>query len=164
MKRLIILLFAFVSLTGYSQNFARSYKSQFASIQFINGKVFLSGICSNDQFLASDEMGEGTYHLNKDTIKLNILSNKYLLLKKTDGIIVSLSDIFNLIKKNEVLYATKYCYSNGNIMMIGREWKKGGKNGKWLFFDENGVVSGLIFDAGKIVGTYIPVIIDEGEE
>jgi len=166
MRNILLILGIFTTLAGFSQNFARSFKAQFGSLQFIDGKVLLYGIGNNDndQFIASGEEFLGTYQLNKDTIEMNFKGNKYCMLKKSDGIIISLSNIFYLIKKGETLFATKYCYSNGDIMLLGREWRNGGKNGKWLFFDENGVESGLIFDEGKIVGTYIPVVIDEGEE
>lgn len=161
MKTATFLLVIFTCLAGYSQNLARSFRSQFGSLQFINDKVILSGICNNDQLIASDVRGEGTYSINNDTIAINFLGNKYLLLRKSDGIIIALSNILDLFKINEVIYATKYFYSNAKIMMIGGQWKNGGKNGKWLFFDENGVMSGLIFDEGRIVGTYIPTIRDE---
>jgi len=166
MKNIILMLFALITLATYSQNLARSYKAELGSLQFIDGKVILCGIgnSNNDQFITSAEEFVGSYKLNMDTIELNIKGNNYCMLKKSEGIIISLSNIFYLIKKDEILYASRYNYSNGDIMMLGWEWKNGGKNGKWLFFDENGVKSGLIFEEGKIVGTYIPVVIDEGEE
>lgn len=164
MRSALLILVVLSTIESYSQSFARSFKSQFGSLQFIDGKVILYGIGNNDQFIASGEEFLGSYQQKNDTIEINFKGSKYYLLRKSDGIIISLSNIFYIVKKDEILFATKYCYSNGDIMFLGREWKNGGKNGKWLFFDENGEKSGLIFDEGKVVGTFIPVVIDNGEE
>lgn len=164
MRRIILIFVISIPLFTYSQSLARSFTTKFCSLQFYEDKVILSEICNNDQFISCGEEYTGTYKIKKDTIELNLNGNKYYMYKKSNGVIVSLSSFFHLIKKNETLYAKRYIYSNGNFMMIGWEWKNGGKHGRWLFFDENGVSSGLIFEEGKIVGTYIPEVIDEGEE
>jgi hypothetical protein len=39
-------------------------------------------------------------------------------------------------------------------MLLGGDWKNDLKEGKWIYFDESGKQSGLIFKNGFVVDTF----------
>ena len=151
------------SIIIHSQPFNRGFKNQYGNISFLCGKFIITQYSDDNSYISGNQL-EAIYYCSNDTIIVNQNNNKYLFLIKSDGIITSLSNIYNYVKKGETLFANKYYYTNGKIMMIGWGWKNGGKDGKWLFFDENGVESGIVFKEGKIVATFDVNVVHTNEE
>lgn len=157
MKRLVltisIVIFSFVEIMSKeiyglfqisnNQNYTVSIKDNIFIIRKISNSlsepdnVLLNSIC----------------RVTNDTLFLNFNGNNYLFKIISNDILISLSDIFSFIKKEDKLQQIVY-YCNGYPFLFGNERKNNLKNGKWKYIDVNGKVSGIIFNEGKIIGTY----------
>jgi hypothetical protein len=95
-----------------------------------------------------------SYFVRNDTLFIGSIGNQTKLKVISDGILLALNDILGYVKKGENLYGDRFHYMSGAVMLLGGEWKNGLKQGSWLFIDESGKQSGLIFKDGIIVNTF----------
>lgn len=166
MKRFVLIILGVLVFTEIimSNNFYGKFciKDNDAYIIDIKDNVFtISNVLplnESDNILFTSECS-----VLKDTLFVHNGDKQYLFKIINNGVVVSLTDIFSFIKKGDKLEQIVY-YCNKSPFLIGNERKNNLKNGKWKYIDESGKVSGVIFNEGKIVGTYDIKTSRESEE
>ncbi len=99
----------------------------------------------------NNDMGEyifqAPYIINKDTLLIPDFNYSFLYI--SDEIFISLSDIENVIKKNEKFYGGNAVFSDGTILKGGK-WKNNKRDGIWLYRDINKIYYRLYYKEGVI--------------
>ena len=103
--------------------------------------------------VVQDTVFKSSYDIKSDTIFINNGNCKLKLKVKSSGILLVLSDFYPYIKKDDKLYAT-ILQIGEKVFLLGGGWKNDLKEGKWIFLDENGISSNVIFKEGVIVGVW----------
>lgn len=98
-----------------------------------------------------------SYFVRKDTLFIGSDSNHIKFKIISGGVLLALNDISYYIKKGEKLFGNRY---KSFIMLLGGEWKNGLKQGSWIYVDESGKMSGIIFKDGVIIDTFKVKILD----
>jgi hypothetical protein len=166
MKHLIILIFYLLTFSLNAQNVDYSYISKTGNSYICNNNDKIQIRLQNGFFeiascnrISSDILNvhsflECPYSIKKDTLFVQNGVVKMPLKITSDGILFALTDIEQYIKKGDKLYCNKYFYKSGRLMLLGGDWKNDLKEGKWIYFDESGKQSGLIFKNGFVVDTF----------
>ena len=100
--------------------------------------------------VVEDTIYKSPYKIWSDTLILKNNSHTILLKIKSNGILQVLSDLSPYIKKGDKLYATVY-YLKENVVLFGGDWKNDLKDGKWIFLDDSGKFSNIVFKDGVII-------------
>lgn len=160
MKQYIFCFFCVLNSISFGQKTDNNYLSKVSNRYELEYKSKYSFEINHGVFsilamsVVQDTVFKSSYDIKYDTIFIKNGNCKLKLKIKSSGILLVLSDFYPYIKKGDKLYATIIQIGENVFLLGGGGWKNDLKEGKWIFLDENGISSNVIFKAGVIVGVW----------
>lgn len=79
-------------------------------------------------------------------------NNTYIRVINEDMLLV-IDGILDVLQPKTILYCTRKLYDDGSIRYFG-SWENGQKHGNWLYIDEMGLATKVVYNNGKEVDRF----------
>ncbi len=155
---LTIMLLAGIYCPGFSQETGQTFGSYLYEKDKItltlsppnNYTLFEMEYVRQSRSVSSKEISRGTFEVKNDQLVLEEFpSRNHMTLAIGSELKLQAVDV-KAIDQGESLYAWNMTYANGQTRMEG-EWKRGKKDGTWIYYDEEGnVVKSEKYRRGKL--------------